>query len=248
MNFYSHRRYAQFLFFIVFLLFSCKKENLCDCFKGTGKDIREQRILPAFDKLYVEDRFEVYIKEDTAFLIQVEGGENLIPLVKTSVENNTLKITYNNKCNAVRSYKRRIKVYISAPRFSEITQNGVGNIYSIGALQTDSVYYHILNSGNIFIHIDNTYLAGGLNGMGDFYGSGKTFKHICNVNGESWVDCRNLETEISDLYMKTSGSTYITVNQSLNVIIKQSGNVYYNGNPAQVIKQIDGTGKLIQGY
>lgn len=234
--------------FLLFISFSCTKDNRCDCFKSTGKESVIERIPTSFSKIYVEGKVDVYLTEDSVFGIKIEGGENVIDKIATNVENGELKISNENTCNFVRSYKKKIKVFVRAPKFKEIMHKGIGDIYTIGVLNTDTITYRIFNSGNLYLTVDNQYLVGGINGMGDFYGSGKTIKHLCNANGEGWVDCRNLQTDNSDFYLKISGLTFINVSQALNVVIKHSGDVYYKGNPATLQKQIDGTGKLIQGY
>lgn len=51
------------LFILSFLLVTCKKENLCDCFKGTGKQTTEERSVAAFNKVFVDDEIDVHITE-----------------------------------------------------------------------------------------------------------------------------------------------------------------------------------------
>jgi hypothetical protein len=235
-------------FFIFFTFQSCKKENLCDCFKSTGKETTISRDIKGFDRVTVNDNLDVYLSEGTEFSVKVTGGKNLVNLVKTVVKDGTLEITNDNKCNFVRTYKRRLKIYVTLPKLSEVTHRGVGTIYSENTFTTDSVIYHVFNSGDLHLKVDNLFLLGGINGMGDFYGSGKTKKHLLNVNGESWMHCEDLETETTDVVAKSSGWMYFKVSTELRAILKAAGNVYYNGSPAAQYVEITGTGKLIQGY
>lgn len=235
-------------FCIVFLFNSCGKENRWDCFKSTGKETTITRELPFFDKVLVYDKLDVILIEDSVFKVKLEGGENVLKLIYTNVQNGELMITNDNSCNVVRSYKRKIKLYVSAPKFKELTHRGVGELRTQGTLHSDSIIYRVLNSGNMFLNVDNNLINGVMNGMGDINIIGKTEKHILNANGECHVNCGQLETKFSDYVLKISGPTYLNVNNELNVVIRNIGNVYYNGNPTIINKEITGSGKLISGF
>ncbi|MFN6039699.1 MAG: head GIN domain-containing protein [Bacteroidota bacterium] len=231
------------------LLFNtCTKENLFDCFKSTGKETSVVRNLLPFQRVLVYDKLDVILIEDSVYKVRLEGGENILTLVKTDIVNGELVLSNNNKCNVVRSYKRKIRVFVYAPKFSEITHRGVGDIKTESVLHTDSIKYQVLNSGNVDLNIDNKYIYGIINGMGNINCTGKTITHILNANGEAHVNCGSLETLKSDYYLKLSGPSYLTANQELRVIIRHSGNVYYKGNPNIVYNQNTGSGKLISGF
>src|SRR5665213_264569 len=90
----------------------CKKENDCDCIKGTGNVIQEERQLPTFHSVYVEDNVNVIFQEDTMQKIIVQAGKNLIKLVKTEMIGDELYIHNENRCNFMRRYNIPINVYI----------------------------------------------------------------------------------------------------------------------------------------
>ena len=231
------------------LLFNtCDKENQFDCFKTTGKETSVTRNLDTFDKILVFDKLEVILIEGPLHSVRLEGGENVLSLVKTEVKGGQLEISNHNTCNVVRSYKRKIKVYVTAPKYSEITHRGVGEINSFDTLHADHLIYRVLNSGNLRLTVDNAQMSGVLNGMGDFNCSGKSDHHTVNANGECHVNCGNLTTKNSDYLLKISGPSYVNVSSELKVIIRNTGNVYYTGNPSQITKDITGTGKLISGF
>ena len=219
-----------------------------DCFKSTGKEAVVYRDLPAFDKVLIKDKLDVILIEGNSFGVRLEGGQNLLTLVRTEVESGELIITNENTCNVVRSYKRRIKLFVTAPRFREITHRGVGDVSCKDVLHSDSLIYRVLNSGNMYLNVDNTHLTGSINGMGDITCCGKTNMHILNASGESHINCGQLQTQKSDFYLKICGPSFISVSQELRVVIRHSGNVYYNGNPTSVQQEITGSGKLFNGF
>jgi hypothetical protein len=227
---------------------SCKKENLCDCIKRTGEETSVSRALPGFDRITVEDKIEVFLLEGPEFHVRIEGGKNVIKLIKTTVENGMLTVKNDNKCNFTRSYKKKIKVYVTAPRYAEIIHNGVGNIFCPEPLKSDSFVYHVVNSGDLHLNVDNTFFKGGNNGMGDIYAKGKTNMHNVYTNGEGWVNCQNLQTERTHMVIKTSGRSYINATVEVAALIERDGDVFYNGDPPTVTRTGNGKGKLIKGY
>ena len=101
-------------------LFSCKKENLCDCVKTTGSHKVEYRSLQNFRCIYLKDKMDLYITQDSSYEVRVEAGSNLMGLIKTELDGETLKVFNNNRCNWVRGYKHKINVYVSAPYFKHL--------------------------------------------------------------------------------------------------------------------------------
>ena len=238
-----------FTFLLSFLLInSCKKENLCDCIKRTGEETFITRNLEGFDKIDVEDKLDVYLQEGNESSVRIEGGENVIKLVKTKVENGVLTINNDNKCNFTRSYKRKIKVYVTTPRYKEIIHNGVGNIYCTDTLKSDSITYHVVNSGDMHLKINTNYIIGGNNGMGDIYMYGNVKKHVVYTNGEGWVNCQELNTDATHMVVKTSGRCFVKVNTELHALIERDGDVYYKGDPSNISRSGNGKGQLIKGF
>lgn len=227
------------------LFYGCKKENMCDCFKSTGKDVTISRDVIPFDTIQVYDKVDVYVHEEAAFSVKIEGGKNVVGLISTEINNNTLTIKNNNKCNFVRSYKKRIKVHIGMPKVNWIRHSGIGNVYSEGVLTTDTITYQIFSSGDVYLNVNNQYLRGGIHGMGDLYLKGNTNYHNTNVKGEGFIHAEDLATQTTDIVAITSGETRIQVNGTLIALLEQSGNVYYKGNPPVIQKTIKGKGQLI---
>ena len=83
------------LFCIVFL-YSCNKENACDCIKRTGKIETQKRWVKNFDKIYVETDVNVFITQDSIFDVEVEAGKNIGWLIATDVVDGTLNIKNKN--------------------------------------------------------------------------------------------------------------------------------------------------------
>lgn len=231
------------------LLNSCKRENMFDAVKGTGKRVTETRNISGFTKIHMEDKIDVYFTQsiDSSYEVKVEGGSHLIPLIKTEVVDGELRIKNDNKFDWMRSYKKsEIKVFVKAPHLISLTSDAVGNFYCNDTLHEDRIDYSLGNSGDVYLKVDCNILNGHFHGAGDAYLSG----NVHNENdfysvGQSFINAENLNTNYTWIYYNSSGEAHIRVFGLLFAILPGSGNVYYTGTPSSIERRITGSGKLI---
>jgi hypothetical protein len=234
--------------FILIASGGCKKENLCDCFKGTGKPATETRELKAFSRIEMEDKLDVYFTQssDSSYGVTIEGGKHLLKLIKLEVVGNELRIRNDNKCDFMRNYKKgHIKVHVKAPGLTYITNKSVGNFYSENTLTGDVIEYDIQNSGNVTLSVNCNAVNGHLHGAGDATVSGSTLNNSIHSTGQSFINTENLSTPFSYIYYNSSGEAKIYATGEILAEIYGSGNVYYRGNPGIITVKAYGKGKLI---
>jgi hypothetical protein len=229
------------ILFLIISAVSCKKENLCDCFKGTGDIVNETRDIKGFDKIVTEDNVNVFITQDSIFEVKVEAGKHLIKLISTEVNEGELRIKNNNRCNFVRTSKKEINVYLKMPAIKYITSEGYGKIQSLNTLTTAEFDVRTKSTGDVDLIVNNSKIISHMFGNGDIYFRGITGEHSCHVVGEGFVNCSGLSTQYTWIYSRTSGYAYINVTNLLQIIIESSGNVYYTGKP-QIQATINGSG------
>src|ERR1700741_3052417 len=215
--------------FTLLVLFSCKKENLCDCFKGTGKPGSEIRDLRNFTRINMEDKVDVYFYQstDSSYEVKVEAGKHLLKLVKTNVVNGELQIRNDNKCGFMRSYKKeKIIIHVKAPHLYYITNNAVGNFYSATTITGDTLEYDIKNSGDINLDVNCYKVLGHMHGAGDVTLTGSVFNHSVSSVGQSFIKAESLVAAYTFIYYNASGEAKVNVTGQLDAEIHGSGNVY----------------------
>ncbi len=236
--------YFLLLFFGITLPPACKKENRCDCIKRTGTIIIEKRDIQGFDKLYIEDNLTVFLTQDTNFSVKVEGGKNIVPLIKTELNNGTLIIKNNNRCNWTRSYDKPLNVYVSMPVINTITMDGTGKIVGTNTITTDTIDVQVKNSGDIELTVNNKKIISRMHGSGDVTLHGTTIDHFSDIGGAGYLQCENLFTAYTYLHTYTLGLCYVRCSNSIDCKIDYKGDVYCYGNPSLVTKKINGSGQL----
>lgn len=237
------------LFALAFVVNSCKKENLYDCFKPSGTI--ETRIieLSDFQKVIVNDKIDLYLTQGPNFEVKLEAGKNLFMNIKTTVSNGTLTIDNINKCNFVRSPKKKIIAYVTLPYLRMVRNAGTGNIYFTNQFTQDSLDIRIANSGDVHFNVNVQMLQTSTHGNGDLYGSGTVFYSTHYSNGTNYIRLSDMTVQSRiDINTYTIGDCYINAPNGgyMKVEIWEKGNVRYKGSPGQIELKRYSKGDLIQ--
>ncbi len=233
-----------FLFFVLLFFNACKKENLCDCFKRTGKIVQEERMITGFSQLLIMDNINAYIVEDSIFNVIVEAGENIVPLIKTEIDGTTLVCTNDNRCNWTRSYDKPMNVYIHMPKIERIESNGTGNIKSLNTITTPFFYIQTKNSGDVEITLNSKELRTAMHGSSDLTLHGTVNNHECDIGGTGYLRAVDLISGYTFVHTYTIGLCYVYAKDILICNIDQKGDVFCYGAPKQVITKFTNSGRL----
>lgn len=228
----------------VFFLGSCSEEKRWDCVQKMGDDKTETRTPGSFNELFVDNKIDVELVQDSSFSVTVTAGEHIIDKVFTEIEGNVLKIHEKNKCDFLRTYKRRIKVTVHAPSLVKIVHEGTGSIRTMGTFVLDSIDLVTQSAGDIYFSIAANKLLTHMNSTGDVYLSGAVQDHASYATGNGFLEADALQTGYTWMYWNCTGNARIRTNGLLIALIYWTGDVHYTGNPT-VISEFKGTGKLL---
>lgn len=240
----------KFIISIVCLLVfvSCKKESWCDCLKSTGTENTIYHDVTDFNCIYLRDKMDLYLTQGPNFEVRVEAGRNLQKLIKAELDGETLKVFNNNRCNWVRGYKHKIKIYITAPYFKHIKHAGLGTIESVGTITQDEITVRIENSGDLKLDLNTLRFVGSSHGNGDLYLTGFTDRLESDYTGTNYLYASGLTIRnYVYLHSVTIGHSYINApeNGIMDIVIDRDGNIYYTGNPNKINLTGSGKGNLI---
>lgn len=227
---------------------TCSKDNVDDCFRNAGEIITEERLSSYFKEIYLYNNVNLILESGDKFKIRIEGGENLISSIHTSIDDSILTITNTMKCNWVRSYKHEINAIITCPPLEHIRYDGSGDIITRDRITSDNLEIAVWGGGgSVKADLDCQNLKLSLHyGTVDFNVSGKSVITTIYANSYGPFDCRNLSSNI--VFLKNSGTNdcYIHVNHVLAGEITSVGNVYYSGSPYEIDFRSSGKGQLIK--
>jgi len=225
--------------------FNCAKT---DCLSSSGKRITKLRNLGAFKNIEIYSYFNVYLKQDTISKIEIEAGETEIENIETSINDSTLIIRDKNTCRFIKGYSEK-KLFISVDTLTSVTVHDGINLYSIDTIKQEVLTIKFLSDIGF---CDLTFDGGNLDfevwySSGDFILRGKAEYLYLNIDELGFVDARNLETESCYVYNNSMGDAHVKTNGLLQVLLNNSGNIYYSGFPSEIqLIEKKGSGKLIK--
>jgi hypothetical protein len=221
---------------LVLLLFSCRKENAFDCFKPNGAEVSEIRFPGEFTSVEVYDKINLVIYQGPEMKVEVIAGKNILKNISTNVSSGVLRVENLNTCNFVRGYKKVVKINITLPYLSKITNYGVGPV-TIENFKQDTLRVRNENSGDTYINGTYTEVWTSSHGNGDVYLSGSAKSLQIYSNGTNYTRAENFS--VSDyLYISTYsiGDAYLNLEGvgKFDYYIWRDGNIYYTGTPKSI--------------
>lgn len=227
---------------LITVLFSgCDSENAPTCFQTAGNIIQQEIITTNFNKILINERVELIIKEGTIQNVIVESGANLINNVDVQVVNNQLIVTDNNSCNIVRDYGLT-KIYVTSANIVEIRNSSELAVRSDGILTYPSLRLlaedyqsDYLNTGDFHVSINNTTLSITSNGISNFYINGQTTNlTIRFFAGDSRFEGGNLIATNVNITHKSSNDMLVNPQDKIVGDIYSLGDVRAFNQPSTV--------------
>jgi hypothetical protein len=206
------------LFIVVAVLFVRCNSGI----SGKGNIISEKREVAPFHALESNVIAEITIVQDSAQSIEVKGYENLLPLLRTEVENGML--TLKMKKDVHMTGKNDLEVTVHVPSLDKIRLSGVGSINSQGNF----------NFRNVEIQ---------LSGVGSINISGQSSKTILTNSGASSIECKNLLSDTTIATTSGVGSIECNALRYLKATVSGVGSISYTGDPV-VEKSVSGVGSV----
>lgn len=243
-----HRNWRFLPALLMLLLISCGKDNAFDLFQSTGSVERRQRVATGyFDKISLNDNVNLVITQGNPTLIEVEGGSHLLSDITTEINDSTLTISNNNKYNWVRSYDKKITVYLQLSHLIMIRYESSGDITTSDTIHEDSLRIEAWGgSGTIAMAVE----CGSLSlvqhyGSMDFDFTGKNSITYIYAGSYGAFHCLGLKSDCTFIRSEGTNDCYVNAKDWITADIHSSGNTYYTGNPGLVSRTGTGSGQLI---
>jgi Putative auto-transporter adhesin, head GIN domain len=187
--------------------------------KGSGKRETQKREIGPFTSISTEGAFDIEVVCQKDVSLEVEGDDNILPLVETEVRNNVLHIS-NAKSYSV---NEPVRFKISVPNLEAISADGAGKIQVTG--------------------VNNDKIQISSNGAAAIAVAGTTKMVGVDTNGAVKVDTHNLRSAHAIVDSKGASKVDLGVCDKLDVNISGVSHVTYRGDPV-VNKTVHGPGKV----
>ena len=186
--------------------------------QGSGVRKTEKRDMSAFKSIETNGAFAIQVTCQQSPSLEIEGDDNLLPLIKTEVRNGVLNIYNDGSYTATKA----IVVRIAVPDLEAISSTGATDI-------------HVTN-------VKNDQLTITWKGAGKLEAAGETkFVHISST-GAGKIDTGRLRAERAKVTVNGAAQVDVYASQQLDVTVSGVGQVTYGGNPPVVNKNVTGLG------
>ncbi|MHC4946556.1 MAG: head GIN domain-containing protein [Planctomycetota bacterium] len=198
------------------ILAGCETQGI----PGNGIIKSENREIGEFMELYVGGAFEVDVSLGGPPNLTLTGDENLIPLVRTRVNGNRLKIDTSQKISPT----QMIKIALSGRQLIAVESAGANNIMIHG--------------------IEGKRFEADLSGAGNIELAGRVEFLEVDLQGAGNVKARSLEAKEVDVSLTGASNAEVWASDTLEADITGFGSVDYYGDPQDVDSNITGAGSI----
>ncbi|MDC0580232.1 DUF2807 domain-containing protein [Bacteroidia bacterium] len=235
---------------ILIFFIACQGDRKDDCITSMGKKTVITRSVLSFNKLYVEDRIEVILKQDSSRHgeILLEGPSNLLNQVHSEVSNGQLRLINTNTCNFARSFNYDLKVYVFVDQLIDLQVESIAEVITADTLNVDflSIKHTALSDIDLTLSGKEVFIRSRNSATTRLHGNLKVLKGSI----EEISDLDAAELTCDEVYLDSHSPLDCTVNPSLGMYMKiyNSGNIYYIQEPTayRILAHRSGTGNLLK--
>ena len=190
--------------------------------KGSGNVVRERRDLSGFDELEVGGAFLLEVTVGESFSVEVEGDDNLVPLIKTEVRGDALHVSIDKGYRS----KDYLKVYVSAPNLTGVDTSGAAQVNASGIKSTA---FNIGSSGGSKVTV-----------------TGQTTDLRIETSGGAKVLANELAATNGTVDTSGGATAEVLVTGELKAHASGGSRIVYSGTPANVTKNSSGGARITQ--
>lgn len=186
---------------------------------GSGKLQKQKRDVGSFTSISAEGAFDIEVVCQEAQSIEIEGDDNVLPLITTVVSNNVLHLT-NSRGYSV---SHPITIRISVPDLVAVTASGAGNVDVSG--------------------LKNEKFQISANGAPTIKASGSTGVLNIDAKGAATINTHRLRATQVVVDAKGVSNVEVYASEQLDATVAGPSHVIYAGDAA-VHKTVHGPGSV----
>ena len=239
---------------LICLILSCTNENAPTCFQAAGDPVRDEVVVPFFDQITVFENIEMILIQGPEQKVEIEAGEYLRNEVDAEVVDGVLRLTDDNNCNLFRDYGTT-RIFVTTPDILEIRSSTSWPIRSAGPLSFNNIRLvsesfnnpeSETRDGSFDLEFNSTTVNVVVNGIAYFKLSGATENLNINVAaGDSRIEAEELVAQHVNVNHRGTNNVLVNPQQSLQGVIRGTGNVISFNRPPLVDVDVIFKGDLI---
>ncbi|MGD1889543.1 MAG: head GIN domain-containing protein [Cyclobacteriaceae bacterium] len=230
MPIFTHQRIYLLILFSGLTLFNAA---YAQGVRGNGNVLTETRFIAPFSAIVITGSVDVYLSQDEEESITIEADENLLDVIATEIEGNTLRI-YEKK--NIRKAESR-KVYVNFQEINSLIAKGATDVYSRSPLQAETLELGISGASDVTLEVYVDELICRVKGAADAYLSGEAGVMIAKVSGSCDLEAGRLVTQVCQIEASGASDAQVHAIESLDAKASDSSDIEYRGNPEILRKE-----------
>jgi hypothetical protein len=186
---------------------------------GSGVRKTEKRDLPSFTAIETTGAFDVQVTCQKPATFEIEGDDNLVPLIRTEVRNGVLRVSSTQRY----STNSPISLRITVPDLTSVSSTGAGK-FTVSDLKNDDFEVHSTGAGMVTV-------------------DGQSNNVKISSTGAGKIDTHDLRAGKVEVTVTGAASVDVYASDQLDVNVSGAGRVTYTGD-AKVNKHISGAGQV----
>jgi hypothetical protein len=187
--------------------------------RGDGNIQTEDRAIADFSKVEVSGGYKIEWSPGKPAL-NISADENLLPLIKTTVHGDTLRIDSKEDLAPTKS----ITITLSSASLADVELTG-------------GIRFNAVHVSGDKLKLEST-------GASDITIDGSVAKLEASLTGASKLNAQSLQTQSATLSLLGASDADVNVTDALDVSITGAGSLSYSGNPKSVKQNVLGAGSV----
>ncbi|MGJ3240708.1 MAG: head GIN domain-containing protein [Anaerolineae bacterium] len=226
---------------ILGLLILSACDALLDSTAGNGNVVEETRTVSNFTEIRIATGGRVYVTLGDEYEITVNIDENLLDLLTTEVDDNTLVIDQRSN-TGIRPTELTVRVTL--PELEGIHITGAGDI-NVAPVESDSFAISISGAGDVRVdELIADELDVEVSGAGNVViEAGRVTKQDIRLSGAGNYNAGDVESETVEVNLSGVGAATINASESITGNLSGVGSITYSGD-ASVDVETSGVGSI----
>ena len=208
---------------------------------GSGKMATETRAVSGIEAVEFAFIGDMTLRQGEEESLTISGDDNIVPLIKSEVNNGVLRI-YAPGVNLAQSVNP-LRYDLQVKDLNSVSLTGVGNIMA-PALTAERLAATVSGAGTLRVdELAADVFEMNLSGLGDANIAGAVDRQEVNLSGAGNYFGDELRSDVADVTISGLGNASVWVTEKLDATISGAGSIEYTGDP-QVTQQVSGVGSV----
>ena len=209
--------------------------------KGNRNVVSEDRKITAeFTEIKVSQGITVFLTQGNQTDLHVEADENIIDLLVTEVEGNTLKVYFDK--NVSRAKARN--VYVTADELTSLKSTSGSDIRSEGTIRAKNLKLSTNSGAELNLAISATSVDCSSSSGAHAKLSGTTESFDGSASSGSSIDADNLTSKTAKAGVSSGADISIHASEELDARASSGGHISFEGNPTVLNKSKSSGGSI----